>query len=123
METRHNKFGNGLLDLFLEILRHLGGNLGVNYCCRDGQGGIQEVQTVFVSCLRDAWVGKFGRPQHVRKYYDSMSDKWLQSWEHRLPVGSIKCIGQFFERSPGKQWIVVKQLRLLQNGNDSDLES
>jgi hypothetical protein len=109
--TRHKAFDENQYQHIHETFRRLGASLGVNYCCRDaGSGDIREVQTMFVSCPREAWVAEFGEPEQVRKHFDSSSGRWLRSWEHRRAKGPVRCVGQLFERSPGKKWVVVKQV-------------
>ncbi len=99
-------------DDFLQMLRRLGGSAGVNYCCCNAQNGrIQEVQVVFVSCPRKAWVEKLGEPQHVYSHFDATSGRWIRSWEQPLPQGQIRCIGHFFTRVPATAWVIVKQLQ------------
>jgi len=111
-------------DSFLEVLRRLGGSVGVRYCCREGRNdGIQEVQAVFVSCSREAWVREFGEPQHVDKDYDSTSGRWLWTWEQQMDDGPVRCIGQFFRRPPGIDWVVVKQLCVSQKRTKFDATS
>lgn len=97
-------------DLF-HTLRRLGGTLGVNYCCRDAGGGaLREVQSVFVSCPLSAWVAEFGLPQEVRPYYDSSRARWISSWQQDLREGRARCVGQFFQREPDAEWVVVNQI-------------
>jgi len=94
-------------------LRRLGGSMGVNYCCHDGhRGRVQEIQTVFVSCPRAAWVEEFGEPQRLCEHFDFTSNKWAWSWEHQLPQGRIRCVGQFFRRSATTDWIIVRQFSI-----------
>jgi hypothetical protein len=115
LATGHYARGEGFHDFFTRMARRLGGSVGVNYCCRDRRGGVQEVQTVFLSCPREAWVENFGEPQHVRKHFDIRSGKWLRAWEQQLPDGPVCCVGQFFERSPGANWIIVRRLSVPRN--------
>jgi hypothetical protein len=97
----------------LPALRRLGGSLGVTYCCHDErQGGIQEIQTVFVSCPRAAWVAEFGEPQRLSEHFELASGKWIWSWEHQLPQGRIRCVGQFFRRSATCDWIIVRRFSI-----------
>jgi hypothetical protein len=100
-------------SFLVPALRRLGGSVGVNYCCHDGhQGGIREVQAVFVSCPRAAWIAEFGEPQRLCEHFDVTSGKWIWSWEHQLPQGRIHCVGQFFQRSGDGAWIIVRQLSI-----------
>jgi hypothetical protein len=116
---RNKPFAEDRQGYFLQMLRQLGGSVGVSYCCRDARGGgIQEIQAVFVSCPRNAWVQLLGEPKDIRKYFDAASGRWIWSWEHSLPEGSVRCRGLFFTRSPGSDWIVVKQLSTSQDGNN-----
>jgi len=116
LATRRNKVGQGFHALLINAVRHLGGSVGVNYCCRDARGGgVQEVQTVFISCPREAWVGEFGEPQNIHQYFDVTGRKWFRNWEHHLPVGRVRCTGHFLERSPGFEWIIVKRLSVSRN--------
>jgi len=111
-DTLHD---DGLHRELLPPLRRLGASLGVNYCRHDAhQGGVQEVQAVFVSCARTAWVEQFGEPQHVSSYYDPDGRRWLQGWVHCLPQGPIHCLGCFFNRTPSEEWIIVKQVSRVQ---------
>jgi hypothetical protein len=111
LATRHNALGKDLHRFFLQTFRRLGASVGVNYLCRDAcSGGIREVQTMFVSCPREAWVAEFGELEQVHRHFDSTSGKWLRSWEHQSIEGPVQCVGQFFERSPGSNWIIVKQV-------------
>lgn len=97
-------------------LRRLGGSMGVNYCCHDDhRGGIQEIQTVFVSCPRAAWVEEFGEPQRLCERFDFTTNKWTWSWEHQLPQGRIRCVGHFFRRSATTDWIIVRQFSVYHN--------
>jgi hypothetical protein len=118
LATRQITRVDGLHQVLFQTLRRLGGSVGVNYCCHDGHGGIQEVQAVFVSCSREAWVGAFGKPRRIRRHFDPVNGRWLSTWEHQLLEGSVRFLGYSFERSPGSHWVVVKQLRALQDGND-----
>lgn len=103
----------------LPALRRLGASTGVNYCRHDDcGGGIQEVQAVFVSCPRDAWVREFGEPQHLSTYFDGTSGRWISRWEHELPQGRIGCLGQFFRRE--SDWIVVRQLTFCRSAEPAE---
>jgi hypothetical protein len=111
LATKPNACGEHFDDGLLRTLRRLGGSVGVSYCCHgDVTGDIREVQTVFVSCPREAWVRAFGEPQQLRPHFDATSGKWIQCWEHPLPTGVLHCVGQIFKRPPGDDWVVVKQL-------------
>jgi hypothetical protein len=110
--AKHGALGKRLHDFLVQILRLLGGSLGVNYCCRDRQGGIQEVHTLFISCPQEAWVAMVGEPQHVQRHFDPSSGKWLRAWEQDLPDGRVRCVGHFLERSPGNRWIIVRKLSI-----------
>jgi hypothetical protein len=102
-----------LRDLTVKMLRPFGGSVGVNYYCHDAlTSGIQEVQTVFVSCPLGNWVAMFGEPQCIHLRFDLPSAKWECSWEQQLPSGPVGCVGYIFERSPGVNWIIVKQFRI-----------
>jgi hypothetical protein len=95
----------------LPALRRLGASTGVRYCRHDDcGGGIQEVQALFVSCPREAWVREFGQPQHVVEYFDAACGKWVSRWQHDLPQGRIGCTGQIFRRATDDDWIVVRQI-------------
>ena len=119
LATNQNACGEHFDYGLLRTLRRLGGSVGVSYCCHDdAQGDIREVQAVFVSCPLDTWVRSFGEPQQVRPHFDPTSRKWLQSWEHPLPAGPVRCVGQIFKRPPGDDWIVVKQLSAAQNADE-----
>jgi hypothetical protein len=113
LATPCNTYDANLRDVSLHMLRPLGGSIGVNYYCRGADaGGIQEVQTVFVSCPLKSWVSVFGEPEGVRLHFDVTTAKWECSWDQRLTSGPVHCVGYIFERSPGVSWIIVKQLRI-----------
>jgi hypothetical protein len=61
-----------------------------------------------------SWVALFGEPQRVSMHFDLPHTKWESSWEQQLPNGPLQCVGCIFERSPGIQWIIVKQLKISQ---------
>jgi hypothetical protein len=107
-----------LHDCFLQGLRRLGGSVGVNYCrCGAPCEGVRDVQAVFVSCPRDAWVREFGEPQGVQRRFDSATGKWIWSWEQQMSDGPARCVGQFFERCPGNDWIIVRQFSVAQTAH------
>jgi hypothetical protein len=111
--TECDTYDGNLRDISLQMLRPLGGSVGVNYYCRDALASdIQEVQTVFVSCPLRSWVAIFGEPRRVHLHFDLPSAKWECSWEQQLPSGLVRCLGYIFERSPGVNWIIVKQFRI-----------
>jgi hypothetical protein len=118
--TRRNTNPSNFCQVLLQTLRNLGGSLGVNYCCRESHGrGIQEVQAVFVSCPRRAWIKAFGRPRHVRRHFDAAQEKWLWTWQQQIGEGVLRCVGHIFERSPGRPWMVVKQVRITRSGEET----
>jgi len=97
----------------IPALRRLGGSTGVSYCRHDQRhGGIEEVQSVFVSCPRDAWVREFGQPQNLCQHLDGSCGKWMWSWDHQLPEGRLHCVGQLFQRAASNDWIIVRQLTI-----------
>jgi hypothetical protein len=109
--SRLGAMNRGLDNFVRQMFHRLGASRRVNYCCRDPRGGgIREVQAVFVSCPRQAWVAEFGEPQHVRRQFDAATGGWLRSWEHPSTDGPVCCVGQLFDRSPGTEWVVVSQV-------------
>ena len=113
LATECDTYDGNLRDLSLQMLRPLGGSVGVNYYCHDTlASGVQEIQTVFVSCPLKTWVAMFGEPQQVCLHFDLPTVKWECSWEQHLPTGHVRCLGYIFERSPGVNWIIVKQFRI-----------
>jgi hypothetical protein len=113
LATECDTYDGNLRDLSLQMLRPLGGSVGVNYFCHDTlASSIQEIQTVFVSCAMKSWVALFGEPQAVRLHFDPPSAQWQYSWEQHLPGGLVHCLGYIFERSPGVNWVIVKQFRV-----------
>ena len=95
------------------MLRPLGGSVGVNYYRHDTlASGIQEIQTVFVSCPLRSWVALFGKPQRVRLHFDLPSAQWEYTWEQHFRTGWFAAWDTSFERSPGVNWIIVKQFRI-----------
>lgn len=117
LTASYSTFGTDLRESFTPKLRRLGANVGVSYCCRDAaHDGVQEVQTLFVSCPREEWVAQFGEPERVRKCFDPQTGRWRQDWEHSLPDGRIRCVGDFFMRSSSCAWVIVRKLEAV----DSD---
>ncbi|MFZ1933989.1 MAG: hypothetical protein WCB27_19120 [Thermoguttaceae bacterium] len=113
LATQCDTYDGNLRDLSLQMLRPLGGSIGVNYYRRDSlASGIQEIQTVFVSCPLRSWAAVFGEPQQVHLHFDLPTAQWECSWEQHLPNGLVRCVGYIFERSPGVNWIIVKQFNI-----------
>jgi hypothetical protein len=109
-----NTFAAELRESFQPRLRRLGANVGVSYCRHDAEcDGVQEVQTLFVSCPREEWVAQFGEPQHVRQCFDPHAGRWRQDWEHALADGRIRCVGDMFTRSSGRDWVIVRRLEAI----------
>lgn len=102
--------GAELRASFVPRLDRLGAHVGVG-CFHHNAGcdGGQEIQTVFVSCSREAWVNEFGEPENVRRSFDVQSGQWRHSWEHAMPDGRVCCVGDIFERSSGRAWIIVRR--------------
>jgi hypothetical protein len=110
LTTECTTYDGNLRNLSLQMLRPLGGRMGVNYCCGDAlASGIQEVQSVFVSCPLTSWVESVGQPEHVRPCSDSTGAKWKCSWEQHLPNGPVHCLGYIFRSSRGVSWIIVRR--------------
>jgi hypothetical protein len=113
LATQCDTSGGNLRETSLQMLRPLGGSVGANYYCHDAlASGIQEVQTVSVSCPLDNWIALVGQPQHVHLQFDLPRAKWECSWQQSLPSGPIRCLGHIFQKSSGINWIIVKQFRI-----------
>ncbi len=113
LATECDTYDGNLRDISLQMLRPLGGSVGVNYYCYDTlASGIQEIQTVFVSCSMKNWVALFGKPHALRLHFDLPSAQWQYTWEQHLSSGLVHCLGYIFERSPGVNWVIVKQFRI-----------
>jgi hypothetical protein len=110
LATECTTYDGNLRNLSLEMLRPLGGRIGVNYCCSDTPANsVQEVQTVFVSCPMTSWVATVGQPQHVRPCSDLPGGNSKCCWEQDLPHGHVRCLGYIFTSSRGVSWIIVRQ--------------
>ena len=104
LATQCDTYDGNLRDLSLQMLRPLGGSIGVNYYRRDSlASGIQEIQTVFVSCPLRSWAAVFGEPQQVHLHFDLPTAQWECSWEQHLPNGLVRCVGYIFRTIPRRQ--------------------
>lgn len=91
-------------------LDRLGAHVGVNYFRHKvGYDGVEEIQTLFVSCSRAAWVEEFGEPENVSRFFDPHNGQWRHRWEQTLPDGRVCCEGDLFERSSGREWVIVRR--------------
>jgi hypothetical protein len=95
---------------FMQALQQLGAEPKIHRLHRHPRTG--RIMPVHVSCSRDVWLEIFGEPQCVEKMAAAGSRNVLYRWRYDCSDGSVICMGDLFERSPGVHWIVVMRVTL-----------
>lgn len=72
----------------------------------------RRMMRVHLSCSRDNWAQVFGEPECVEEIVVRSTKHVQYRWKHFCLDGSITCVGDLFEQSPGVHWVVVMRITL-----------
>jgi hypothetical protein len=95
---------------FIQALQQLGAEPKVSRL--QNHRNTRRMVHVHVSCSYNNWIKIFGEPVCIEEIRISTSKSVLHRWKHFCSDGSVTCVGQLFEQSPGVSWIVLMRVMI-----------